>query len=220
MSKIETLRDLTSAESESTVEAGEDSSRNLDEIKRLIALLQSATSRGGWWDGLRGKAAIKAFQGWGATERERRLTGDPTAEPKSVGGGGSGSRSKGSMSSIILTHSMVHDWLRSRTSEEVDLLSWIYIMGTEDKPLVVAYVLANGSISDPVEANAPVPPAFLAYQRKVTLSEARIQMCEVVNYPDRFGIRNGLEQWGIPWGIFVESQHLRLGQKIVHDLGL
>lgn len=74
--------------------AGEHLARNIDEIKRMIAIVRRATSRGGWWDGPRGMAATKALQGWGAVERERLITGDPTAEPKSVGGGGSGARSR------------------------------------------------------------------------------------------------------------------------------
>ena len=201
-------------------QTGKHSSVNFAAIQQMISVVRSATSRGGWWDTPKGKNATKALQGWGATVRERLITGDPTATPKSIGGGGAGSRSHGSMASIAMMAASVEGWVAGRTLDQRDLLSWIYVHGTEDRPVVVAYVLANGSVSDPVEASSPVPDAFQAYERCVSLFEAHIQTCSLRDYPDRLGIKPGIETWGMPWWTFVEDMHTRLGQSLVRELAL
>lgn len=198
----------------------EQASTDRDPIRRVIAAVQAATHRRGFWATARGASALKYLQAWGAVQRERRLTGDPTAVPRGLAGSGIGMRSVDAQSSIGQAHDSVERWMAERTPLERKLLRWIHRDGTEDQVLAVVYRLASGSISDPCLISEPVPPAFMAYERVITVAEGHVQTCKLADFPGWMPFRGVLAMWGVAWTDFLEWVHERLGERIAKDLNL
>jgi hypothetical protein len=190
-----------------------------DSAANVLALVQAATYRGGWWESARGKQARRYLEGWGAVHRERLLTGDSTAFPRSSSGcGGPAARSEDGLATIVMIHDSVEAWIAGRTPMQRKLLRWIYIRGQTDQVLAVAYRLPNGSISDPCAPGDPVPDAFLAYESVISLAEGVVQTRSIGEFPGMVPFRAVLRMWGVPWDEFLEMVHVRLGQQLVKDL--
>lgn len=196
------------------------SSTSDEAIQRVSTAIHKATRRDGWWSTYRGQAALKHLQGWGAVIRERAATGDPTASPKPLGGSGVGARSHDALSSIVMSYAVVDKWILTIAPMQRRLLRFIYVNGTEDRAIAVAYVLANGSVSNPCLVEDPIPPAFLAYDHVLTLAEAHVQTCKLEDYPGHLPQRMWLGFWGIGWGEYLEVVHANAAMNLAKSLGL
>lgn len=154
-----------------------------------------ATPFGGFWHTQAGQAAHSYLEAWGAVERERRLSGDPSAVPKPTNfGEGRESRSTGRGSpsdppDILLKHADV-DRLISRHSLLKTVLLHIYCYGA-----------TTVEHEDGTES--------------IRYDSLRLEYCDL---PDSFD--SHLRLMGISAPAFLMWAVGKFGQKMIRELGL
>lgn len=187
-------------------------------ISRIRKAVEEATELSGWWATPAGHAANKCLTAWGAVERERRITGDPSACPKRLAGSWTGGSTNDSMPGVVMAHATVEMWMRSIKPLQRRLLRFYYLDGMEDKVIAMLYILPNGSTSDPCLALDAVPSAYLAYERVATVAEARVHTVKLADFPGFLTLRPILDFFGLPWPEFLEAIHQKLGENLANRL--
>lgn len=203
------------------------SSTETEIVERCISAVRATTARRGWWATAAGRAAQNYLEGWGATVRERKLSGDSTALPKMASWRGSWQGTVDGMPALAMVTESVTGWIVGRTVAEQRLLTWIYVMAMEDRPIIVQYEFSDGSFSDPQPATDPEP--IVGWERVVSLCDAWAPTNPLSQLPAaafsidgavaEFGCL-GAEYWKAERTRFLEAMHLGLAKDLARDLGL
>lgn len=165
--------------------------------------------------------ADRWLNAFGAVERERVVTGDPTAIPKgsySVDGGAKGK--SGDVADILTLHADVEMELKEWPEPVRDLVTFIHGACVSDETIAIRYFFNDGSgyIDLALDENGKEVDTPQNADRCEAITERKVRI-DWAKLP-RISVEAALENWGCSRPEFLSWRYLRFRAKLIRSKGL